>query len=82
LFRSADPLYRKAIRISLGASLVLPFAEASDWPEPTLSSIKRAGYAVVVLTPRPPATPISSNMVKQLGKRIALLVGAEDKGAQ
>jgi tRNA G18 (ribose-2'-O)-methylase SpoU len=77
---SADPLYRKAIRTSLGASLVLPFAVASDWPEPTLSSLKQAGYGVVALTPRLPATPISSNIVKQLGKRIALLIGAENKG--
>jgi tRNA G18 (ribose-2'-O)-methylase SpoU len=77
---SADPLYRKAIRTSLGASLVLPFAVASDWPEPTFSSVKRAGYTVVALTPHPPATPISSSVVKQLATRIALLVGAESEG--
>jgi len=77
---SADPLYRKAIRVSLGASLVLPFAVVSDWPEPTFSSIKRAGYAVVALTPHPPAMPISPGVAKQLGKRIALLVGAEGEG--
>jgi tRNA G18 (ribose-2'-O)-methylase SpoU len=77
---SADPLYRKAIRVSLGASLVLPFAVVSDWPEPTLSSVKRAGYAVVALTPQPTATPISSGATKQMGQRIALLVGAEGDG--
>src|SRR5262249_43072534 len=29
---SADPLYRKAIRVSIGASLSIPFARFSDWP--------------------------------------------------
>ena len=28
----ADPLYRKAIRVSMGATLSLPFARAPDWP--------------------------------------------------
>jgi tRNA G18 (ribose-2'-O)-methylase SpoU len=77
---SADPLYGKAIRVSLGTSLVLPFAIASDWPEPTFSSIKKAGYSIVALTPQAPAVPISSSLVKQVGKRIALLVGAEGEG--
>lgn len=77
---SADPLYRKAIRVSLGASLILPFAIVPDWPEPTFSSIRDAGYTIVALTPHPPAMPISSGLVKQLGTRIALLVGAEGEG--
>jgi len=29
----ADPLYRKAIRTSMGAALSVPFAEAEPWPE-------------------------------------------------
>jgi tRNA G18 (ribose-2'-O)-methylase SpoU len=77
---SADPLYRKAIRVSLSASLMLPFAVVSDWPEPTFSSIKKAGYTVVAVTPHSPATPISPDLVKRLGTRIALLFGAEGDG--
>ncbi len=30
----ADPLYRKAIRTSMGAALTLPFADADPWPGP------------------------------------------------
>jgi tRNA G18 (ribose-2'-O)-methylase SpoU len=30
--RGADPLYRKSVRVSTGAALVVPFARAREWP--------------------------------------------------
>ncbi len=76
----AEPLYRKAIRVSLGASLVVPFAIATDWPGPTLSALRRAGYCIAALTPRPSAVPISPDLRGRAENRIALLVGAEETG--
>ena len=46
----ADPLYRKAIRTSAGATLRLPFATAADWPA-ALRSLRARGYLVAALTP-------------------------------
>ncbi len=28
----ADPLYRRAVRVSMGHALLVPFARATDWP--------------------------------------------------
>lgn len=46
--RCADPLYRKAIRVSMGASLRVPFAWAADGPT-ALTALGRAGFASVAL---------------------------------
>jgi len=74
--RTADPLYRKALRVSMGHALRLETARASAWPE-DLASLSRAGLAVVALTPDPDATAIA-----RLGRpgRVALVVGAEGDG--
>jgi tRNA G18 (ribose-2'-O)-methylase SpoU len=45
-----DPLYRKAIRTSMGAALVLPFARAEPWPD-ALQELRKEGYALVAMTP-------------------------------
>jgi tRNA G18 (ribose-2'-O)-methylase SpoU len=47
----ADPLYRKAIRTSMGAALALPFAEATPWPA-ALRDLASVGWHVVGLTPQ------------------------------
>jgi tRNA G18 (ribose-2'-O)-methylase SpoU len=53
---SADPLYRKAIRTSMGATLTLPWAHAlATWPD----ELRRGGWSVVALTPLPEAMDIT-----------------------
>ena len=71
----ASPLYRKAIRASLGATLRLPFAQGSSWPE-ALGVLRQAGFHVAALTPRGEAD------VRDLGGRapVALLLGSEGHG--
>jgi tRNA G18 (ribose-2'-O)-methylase SpoU len=51
-----DPLYRKAIRTSMGAVLHVPYARAGDddWPA-VLMRVRAAGFTIVALTPREPA---------------------------
>jgi len=53
---TADPLYRKAIRVSSGAAVVLPFAWLPGWPD--LGLLRAAGYTVIALTPRDDALAI------------------------
>ena len=77
---SADPLYRKAIRVSVGASLSLPFARLSDWPE-GLEALRAAGYTLVALTPRAAAVDIARfTAALPESPRLALLLGAEGAG--
>jgi len=44
----ADPLYRKAIRASMGAVFKLPYTFAPHWPE-ALLQVKAGGYALLAL---------------------------------
>jgi tRNA G18 (ribose-2'-O)-methylase SpoU len=73
-----DPLYRKAIRTSMAASLTIPFASLNDWPE-GLRLVRDEGFALVALTPHGSATPID-RFAATRPKRLAVLVGAEEAG--
>jgi tRNA G18 (ribose-2'-O)-methylase SpoU len=76
----ADPLYRKAIRTSMGASLVTPFAHLPDWAA-ALARLRKAGYTLVALTPDPFALDIATLGVgAPIPSRVALLLGAEGPG--
>ena len=75
----ADPLYRKAIRTSMGASLVTPFARAADWAD-GIARLRRAGYRLVALTPDPSALDIARLADRPLPARVALILGAEGPG--
>jgi tRNA G18 (ribose-2'-O)-methylase SpoU len=74
--RTCDPLYRKAIRVSMGTALHIPFARLSPWPE-ALASVK-GRFTLVALTPDSGATPI--DRIPDRIHRPALLLGAEGPG--
>ena len=74
-----DPLYRKAIRTSMGATLRVPFARAEAWPA-ALERLRDHGLTIVALTPREPALSLAEFARSSSGARIALLVGAEGEG--
>ena len=76
---TADPLYRKAIRVSCGASLVVPHAAIAPWPE-ALAELNGSGLAVWALTPARDATSVSAACAGGVGSRLGLLVGAEGPG--
>jgi tRNA G18 (ribose-2'-O)-methylase SpoU len=74
--RCADPLYRKAIRVSMGWALHVPTARAETWPG-ALAQLKSAGFRLLALTPRADARLIGE--LTGAGK-LALLFGAEGPG--
>ena len=77
---TADPLYRKAIRVSSGATVALPFARLADWPR-DLERLRDAGYTVLALTPRAEAVDIGElDKRRPLPARLALLLGTEGRG--
>jgi tRNA G18 (ribose-2'-O)-methylase SpoU len=49
-----DPLYRKAVRTSMGAVLRVPYARPDDWRS-AIERVRRRGFALVALTPRQPS---------------------------
>lgn len=74
-----DPLYRKAIRTSMGAALRVPFLHAGAWPG-ALGALRRAGFTVVALTPRADAVSIEEFLREGQPARLALLAGSEGAG--
>ncbi len=75
----ADPLYRKAIRTSMGTTLTLPFRVAGEWPG-ALRSIRDAGARLVALTPDGRATDLETFVGRGGGDALALLLGNEGDG--
>lgn len=76
---SCDPLYRKAIRVSMGHALRVPFTVGEPWPE-ALDHLRGSGWSVVALTTHPNATPLSRLERPARPARAAWLVGAEGPG--
>jgi len=74
--RCSDPLYRRAVRVSMGHVLRVPFARLPAWPG-SLESLRERGFQIVALTPNPAAATLATAMS---GERVALLLGAEGPG--
>lgn len=74
---STDPLYRKAIRTSMGAALQVPFARIEPWPD-ALQTLRESGWTLLALTPAAAATLPAA--AAAAGRRIALVVGHEGEG--
>ncbi|MDP6979763.1 MAG: RNA methyltransferase [Myxococcota bacterium] len=78
--RSCDPLYRKAIRVSLGASLRLPFARVADWPG-GLDALRQRGGRIVALDPGSAAIDLSElEATLSADEPVGLLLGTEGGG--
>jgi tRNA G18 (ribose-2'-O)-methylase SpoU len=74
--RCADPFYRKAIRVSLGAVFGLPIVRAQRWPG-DLDDLRRDGVTIVGAVVDASATPLAGFSPPA---RFALLLGAEGPG--
>ncbi len=76
--RCADPLYRKSIRVSMGAALAVPLTRLDAWPEP-LHALRQAGFQTWALTPRADAITITEARRASTGP-VALILGSEGPG--
>jgi tRNA G18 (ribose-2'-O)-methylase SpoU len=75
-----DPFYRKAIRTSSGAALVVPCAAAEPWPD-ALDHLRAAGMFVVAATPDAGAADIRQFVATPAARgRVAVLLGTEGQG--
>ncbi len=74
--RCADPLYRRAVRVSMGAVFAVPYARLGDWRGGP-HWLRTLGFRLLALTPDPAATPIGQIVA---GGRLALLIGSEGSG--
>jgi tRNA G18 (ribose-2'-O)-methylase SpoU len=74
--RCADPLYRRAVKVSMGTVFAVPYGRFADW-RGAGTSLRAHGYRVLALTLDVAATAIGDVVVQ--GK-VALLIGGEGTG--
>lgn len=75
-----DPFYRKAIRTSSGAVLMVPFATAAPWPD-VLDRFQSAGFLIAATTPGDGAIDIGTFVGTPAAHgRVAVLLGTEGYG--
>ncbi len=74
--RCADPLYRRSVKVSMGAVFAIPYARMTDWYG-GLAEIRTAGFRLLALTPDQSAVPIDT---VPMADRVALMLGSEGDG--
>jgi tRNA G18 (ribose-2'-O)-methylase SpoU len=75
---SADPLYRRSVRVSMGAVFTLPYARAEEWPG-ALEQLRERGFILAAMTPGPDALALHQTGYGKDDK-VALLLGSEGPG--
>ncbi|HEX6248015.1 MAG TPA: RNA methyltransferase [Nocardioidaceae bacterium] len=75
--RCADPLYRRSVKVAMGAVFSVPYARMESWYD-GLAELTEAGFTTVALTPAADAVEIEE-AVRGLD-RVALLMGSEGPG--
>jgi tRNA G18 (ribose-2'-O)-methylase SpoU len=81
--RCIDPLYRKAIRTSMGAALQVPFAQIEPWPS-ALGDLRAQGCTLIALTPTADRTlqdiVAAEKLESSRSQKIAIVLGHEGDG--
>ncbi len=76
--RCADPLYRRSVKVSMGAVFAVPWARLAPWPA-ALADVRDLGFTLLALTPDRQATSLA-DLTPEVTDRAALLLGAEGPG--
>lgn len=75
----ADPLYRRAVRVSMGHALLVPYSQSKNWPG-DLEVLRDNGFRMLAMTPNPAAATLAEAMADLVDDKVAILVGAEGPG--
>ena len=75
--RCADPLYRRSIKVGMGAVFTTPWTRLPDWYD-ALPALSEAGFTTVALTLADDSVPIESAVAGV--DRLALVLGGEGHG--
>ncbi len=76
--RCADPLYRRAVRVSMGTVFQVPWARLPHWPA-DLDRLRRSGFTVAALALEPTAVSLDELAARRV-ERLALVLGTEGDG--
>lgn len=76
--RCSDPFYRRAIRVSMGTVLQVPWTRVGHWPS-TREALTAAGFHIAALALTPEAVSLRE-FALAAPERLALVLGAEGDG--
>ena len=82
--RCADPLYRRAVKVSMGAVFAVPYARMTDWYG-GLAGLRAAGFRLLALVPDQSAVALDRMAADRMAAagpsgRVALMLGSEGDG--
>lgn len=75
----ADPLYRRSVKVGMGAVFALPWSRLDDWYG-ALPGLSAAGFTTAALTPAADALDLADLAGRVGGGKLALIVGGEGHG--
>ncbi len=76
--RCADPLYRRSIRVSMGAVFSVPWTRTLDWPS-TRDALHECGFHIAALALTDKSVSLSE-FARARPERVALVLGTEGDG--
>ncbi|MWV49246.1 rRNA methyltransferase [Rathayibacter sp. VKM Ac-2803] len=76
--RCSDPFYRRAIRVSMGTVLQVPWTRVGGWDE-TAALLHSAGFTIAAMALTPEAVPLR-DFAATAPERVAVVLGTEGAG--
>ncbi len=76
--RCSDPFYRRAIRVSMGTVLQVPWTRVGEWAE-LAPQLAAAGFHIAALALTPDAVSLR-DFERRVPERVAVVLGAEGEG--
>lgn len=80
----SDPLYRRAVRVSMGTVFQIPWTfiggkKEPSWPHPGLDELRRLGFSTAAMALKEDSVSISDPSLMNAGK-LAVILGTEGDG--
>lgn len=76
--RSADPLYRRSVRVSMGTVLQVPWTRLPEWPD-AATLLHDAGFHIAALALADDAVTLDE-FAAQVPEKVAIMMGSEGDG--
>ena len=78
---SSDPLYRRAVRVSMGCVFQIPWTimDAGDWPEQAMQELRSMGYRTAAMALKEDSVSLKDERLKK-EEKLAIVLGTEGDG--
>ncbi len=77
--RCADPLYRRSVKVAMGAVFSVPWTRMEDWYD-GMNSVKAAGFTTVALTPDTRSLSLAEFVEGHRHDKVCIVLGSEGAG--